>query len=834
MKNVKQSYHPQIHYCSDRLKTRLDQIRDFRTTFIEAPSGAGKTTAVQDFFGKADGKDGSVRWFVASEEPHTSGWARLCRVIGEIDPPTGSRLLRLGFPVEDNQGEIAQAFMELRCDDETYLVCDNFQFIQKNLPPSVWRALVDHGGEGLRIVILTQQLSSRGLVVLSNSDVLRVENDDLCLKEDEIGEYYLMAGVTLDENQKRGLHRYSEGWIAALYLQLMNYVRTGSLEKSSSIYELVDELFWKNLSRDDRQVLFRLSPFDNFTVPQACFILGVDSLSESLVEGLGRWMFIRYDIESRRYYPHSILLDFVRSALQDEQELLRRDILHRAGEWCADRKEKTQALSFFYRLRDYPAILSLDLRCPDISRATLNTGREGMLTVLRDIVDNSTLELRCDHAFSLISIAFEAFNLGDMELYTRLCREMEDLLNNCEMDEPRRRSLLGELYLARSFGSYNDIEAMGKDHSLAYELLGTNSVLFQPDAPWTFGWASVLGMFHSGSGKLDSELEAMDYWLPRYNSLTSGNGSGAQLIFRAEAMLHRGLDDEAEALALKALETTSRWKQDSLFICTAFLLQRIALLRGDGPGFMDSSAMRDERVRLASHGIMRRITEMATGFTSVLLDNPEGVSPRICDEGFLRGVSPVAPFACMVYGRLALLTGRERELLLRSEEILFPAQRYRNLLAEIYVTIYISVAQSRLGRENDGIDTLNRALEMSMPDGLILPFAENADLIGPSLDAALAQNWSHKEQELSSLKKRYSVGKDRIIQSLSGKEAPVGLTPRENDVALLVSEGMSNREIADKLYLSENTVKFYLKSVFQKLDISSRREVKRALRADHP
>ena len=43
-------------------------------------------------------------------------------------------------------------------------------------------------------MILTQQLSSRGLAVLSNADVLRIE-EDLCLSAEEIGEYYRMAGA---------------------------------------------------------------------------------------------------------------------------------------------------------------------------------------------------------------------------------------------------------------------------------------------------------------------------------------------------------------------------------------------------------------------------------------------------------------------------------------------------------------------------------------------------------------------------------------------------------------------------------------------------------------
>lgn len=833
--SLAQDYRPQVHYYSERLQSRLRRIGTFRTTFVEAPSGAGKTTAAQDFFTQEEGKGVLVRWFVASEEPCTSGWLRLCRELSAIDPEAGSRLLRLGFPVEENQGEIAQALMELHCDEATYLVCDNFQFLQKSLPPSVWRALVDHGGKRLKIVILTQQLSSRGLAVLSNADVLRIENEDFCLRAEEIGQYYRLAGVELDREQMESLQRYSEGWMAALYLQLENFIRNGSFERKAGIFELVNDLIWRNLSGEEREALFRLAPFDSFTVPQASFLLDVDVLPQSLSERLHHGPLVRYDIASRRFYPHAIFLDFVRTALHDEPDSLRRESLHRAGRWCAAQGEKTRALDFFYRLRDYRAILSLDLRCADLSRAILDKSLEEMLSLLRDVVDNATPELRRDHAFTFISIAFEAFTLGDMALYGRVCGEMKGLLEKADMDEGRRRSLLGELHLAISFGAYNDIEEMGKSHQRAAELLGTTSSLFEPGSPWTFGWPSVLGMYHGGPGRLEIETEQMDYWLPRYNVLTSGNGSGADLLFRAEALFHRGRDEEAEPLALKALDVTRRCGQDSLCICTAFLLQRISLLRGDGPSRDASLSLMENCARHSRYALSRRIADMATGFTAVLLDDPDGVPAWLRGGHFLKTLSPAVPFAFMIYGRLLLLTGREREMLLRSEEFLFVARRYGSLLAEIYVTLDIAVAQSRLDRERDGVDTLCRALDLALPDGLVLPFAENADLLGPLLDKALSGRETVGHRDLLALRERYARGRERLLSGLPGKEElPGGLTPREYEVARRVLEGKSNGEIAAELFLSENTVKYHLKAVFQKLGIRSRRDVKKALSKDYP
>jgi PAS domain S-box-containing protein len=53
------------------------------------------------------------------------------------------------------------------------------------------------------------------------------------------------------------------------------------------------------------------------------------------------------------------------------------------------------------------------------------------------------------------------------------------------------------------------------------------------------------------------------------------------------------------------------------------------------------------------------------------------------------------------------------------------------------------------------------------------------------------------------------------------------LSERESEVLALVAQGLSNREVADKLYVSENTVKFHLQNVFQRLAVSNRTEASR-------
>jgi DNA-binding CsgD family transcriptional regulator len=50
----------------------------------------------------------------------------------------------------------------------------------------------------------------------------------------------------------------------------------------------------------------------------------------------------------------------------------------------------------------------------------------------------------------------------------------------------------------------------------------------------------------------------------------------------------------------------------------------------------------------------------------------------------------------------------------------------------------------------------------------------------------------------------------------------LGITPRERDILELIAAGMSNREIAQKLFVSENTVKTHAGRLFAKLDAHRR------------
>src|SRR5690606_9996601 len=62
----------------------------------------------------------------------------------------------------------------------------------------------------------------------------------------------------------------------------------------------------------------------------------------------------------------------------------------------------------------------------------------------------------------------------------------------------------------------------------------------------------------------------------------------------------------------------------------------------------------------------------------------------------------------------------------------------------------------------------------------------------------------------------------------AGDPAPTaGLTPQQEQIARLVAEGATNREIAQRLYISPRTVEHHLRNIFRQLQIRSRVELAR-------
>src|SRR4051812_4783314 len=76
---------------------------------------------------------------------------------------------------------------------------------------------------------------------------------------------------------------------------------------------------------------------------------------------------------------------------------------------------------------------------------------------------------------------------------------------------------------------------------------------------------------------------------------------------------------------------------------------------------------------------------------------------------------------------------------------------------------------------------------------------------------------------------RIAADTDRTLAAAGLADPPAGrterLSRRESDVALLVTAGLSNRQIADRLYIAEKTAAHHVGTILGKLGFGSRAEI---------
>lgn len=97
------------------------------------------------------------------------------------------------------------------------------------------------------------------------------------------------------------------------------------------------------------------------------------------------------------------------------------------------------------------------------------------------------------------------------------------------------------------------------------------------------------------------------------------------------------------------------------------------------------------------------------------------------------------------------------------------------------------------------------------------------DIDPDELVAAIRAAYAGESPLDSEVQKRLIARIQRPASTASGrKPAHDALTERELDVLRLLTEGKSNKEIANELFIGDRTVKSHLSAIFQKLDVADR------------
>lgn len=814
----------ELLYFSDQLKKELMKIEKFPLTIVEAPSGFGKTTAIREYLKENLSEESYEKWYTCLGESPAKAWNGICNLFSQPAPDTAAKLEKLEFPASETLADLVSIVRTCRVQAKTFLVIDNYQLISSEILRDIINAFSVHGDPKLHLIFITQPLKDNSKYTVHHQHIHKIQNSDLTLNKKGTAEYFKMSGIKLSDSELDNLHNFSEGWISAISLQLLNYRQTGSFARTADIEKLVHTAIWNRLDDSEKEILLSLSILDGFTSKQIRIMTGQSMLDENVINLINENAFIRYDSEKDIYNMHSILQDYLRAWFYNNtSEEFQGKTIKRAGEACVSEALLYPAAKFYYKIKDFDSILSMTYRNEYLD----NQKEQYVIEFIVKIIDECPAEIMNQYPFAILEFAFQLFLGGRRDVLGKMVQMLSLFIANPKsIEEEQLDRIKGEMSLLMSFTQYNDIQKMSEYHKKALEYLNAPSKLFFPTTPWTFGGVSVLYMFWSKVSELETELKLMDECIPVYGQLVSGHGTSANVVMRAEAMLLRGNDDDAERLCHKAIFMAKDQNQTGLCICSELLLARIALLRGDAKAYLDAVENLQQYGAERPERFIVRMVELGMSTLSLIRRNTDEVVDWLNDPDQIKKIlfMPTVPYGHILFAKKLMLTKRYNELHGMSGAMMGMAEGMNYLLPQVYHLIFLAISSLAGQNKPEAKEYICRALNLALPDKIYMPFAEHAAELFPFLDSSRfdvsdVQGLKHIIQ----LSKRQKKGVDEINKALIASKS--SLTPREREIALLAKERLSAKEIAQTLFLAESTVRSVLKSIYSKLNIHSKKEL---------
>ncbi|MBF4691960.1 LuxR C-terminal-related transcriptional regulator [Fusibacter ferrireducens] len=805
-------------YFSDRIISAMKSVVDYPLTIIEAPMGYGKTTAIKTLLTQTDA---TVLWQKIHDNSLTNFWNTFSELFSKHDVQLSRRLKDLGVPTDSLMLEASLNIIDsMNFENKTILVLDDYHLIQNEVLDKMIAYLVESDIYNLSIILSVRFTEFNRLEEFKLKGYLMfITKETFEFNPEEIRAYFKLCGKPLNLEKATQLYTYTEGWISALYLLMLNFESEDNDYDTTDIYSLMDKVVFKPLDEKSKDLLLSMCIFEGFTAQQAQEIWGRDNAESRINLLVSKNAFITYDAKEKKYDLHSILRSFLEDELHKKAPEYKRKLYKAASWWTHTQGQYLLSMHFSDLASDFESLM----KSIEIDKGhSINSDHKDLII---KYVEKCPLEIKAKFPFAMLIYLRRMFTFNETELFKKASQEfMINLQKVNDVPKTYVNKLLGEYYLIMSFSGYNDIEKMSEFHQKSCALLNEPSEIMDNKASWTFGSPSVLYMFHRKSGSLLAEVATIKKAMPFYYELTEGHGSGAEYMMAAEHYYFTGNFEDAEIEVHRVLQLASAIQQNGIIICALFLQIKLAFMRAD---FQRIQALFNEIRTLVNEKnlylFMHTLDMCEAQFYSNI--HVKRLIPAWISKGELTNTRlffPTMPYLNLVYGRVLLINEEYLKLIGIADHFMKLANIFPNLLAQIYTQIYLAAAYKQIFRQTEALSALKVALEMALPDKILMPFVENADYVKSLLEELHIQGLYPLEiEEILGIYKTYQKSTKHIVREYFTEDKPV-LTERELEIALLAAKGLSNKEISSKLFISTNTVKTQLKNIFEKLGIHSR------------
>jgi LuxR family transcriptional regulator, maltose regulon positive regulatory protein len=852
----------------DRLTALIERATERPVTVVAAPPGAGKTIACAGW-AAARGRSRRITWLSLDEGDREPGrfWACVSAALAA----GGTEMGALGLPCPEARDNLPDDLVNTvrKLSGSVTLVIDDVHLLADSDVLPGLALLLHQAPAALRLILCGRSVPGLHLAKMRlNGDLSEVQGSDLACTAQEADAYFNALGLAADPAKRDALLRETEGWMAGSKMAALIAARDGDL----NVEAVAADPIVADYMRDE--VLDRQPP-------EVRLFMRHTSIANRLTVGFAHWLtrepgaarildhldrensFVFRDSQGKyRYHPflRQVLLGELRSEMPGEVPVL----FSRAARWAAGHGDVIEAVRCVAEAAEWEAAshvlteAGLAGALPDragefeavLGRLPAERRTESAVAAALAMVRLCRGDPESAEAYlgvAAMALDISASDRLVIELWLamlRVIRQPDDgcialcwsLADKARAGKQSEHQALGLLWLALGTAllcRWEVTDAASALTSAHHQLTaaGTHSLAMRAQ-----GWqalAAALGGDLAAAAELSGRLRDAVPCDPAAACLATI--AAAQLaIERDDLYMAAQLLDEADPAGVSPLPG-----EPDIAVQLALVRARAALAEGDTERATDVARLAREKYEKAGPVLCALETDAALRAGDLRL---AAVALELQASSDGHDQRRRRPDKAAAHARL-LLAGGEPAAALRLALTVahgnvvhenqdgaggYPRATVRDRVTALLTAV---IAARRTGSDDAAAKLLEEALVIAEPHEMYRPFLDGGGAVHSAIALLILPSSSAAGFAARVHERFVCQPSSRAAGSpAAGHETPA-LTASELAVLRLLRSYMSNQDIADTLFLSVNTVKTHLRSVYSKLGVSSRREaVERGVR----
>jgi LuxR family maltose regulon positive regulatory protein len=807
---------------------------DTKLTLISAQAGYGKTTALSEWVRQCDMP---VAWVSLDKHDNdwTQFWSCVRASITECIPSFG---LAVEFLFENGpsmtlEPAIAVLLNELNnVSNDLVIVLDDYHVIETPTIHQSMTYLLEHLPPHIHLYIASRTaLTIPTTRLLAKGEFHRIHMQDLRFQLDEGMEFFRnTTDLALSKEQVTELFHQTEGWISGLQLAAISLKQSDNI--NATIHQirgqqqhisdyLLEEVF-HHLPDTISAFLLETSILDRMNHSLCQAVTGQLHTQEQLEKLMHLNLFVIPLDDQRNWYRyHHLLSDFLQQILFriDPEKWIQ--VHTRAANWLEEHGFDEEAMEHYIegkRFTDAVRLIEKNLHTLVQSKSIV------LIRWVSALPENSFAEK------PMIELFYISVLLGVGEWKTAFKRvekaEVRFLALQGKMNDAEWQQIMGNLYFFCSVTTYlqKDLECTSAYFELVERFVPEGS-LFQTMGRNRYQGNDVFDDHLALINDLHAAETFLLKWITVWENKQEYPFIGYLYASYSKLLYEWNRLDEAEQYANKVLERKDMQPFARILIHNYTSASRIQQAKGDPARASKLLSQLKLQIDSPDYDLFMLGVEAEQACLSLQQGSIQTALTWLETCG-LAHTDQIPMNRIAEYLALAkVLAACER-----SDEALYVLDQLNQLLSKedrLRDQIKVFIAKSMTFQSIGQIETahlhLETALHLAEPEGYIRSFMDEGSKMEELLSAYLkVQTGSlirNPKVSLSYVKKLVQAFHVTMEARLSLKEI---LTEQEMKVLNLIASGLSNKEIADRLYVTGETIKFHIKNMYRKLGINNR------------